>query len=68
MSFWTVAKQDATDIEQAVVAGCKTALNYVDNVVVHEFIPELETVLEDALDKFSQQEIAAAIAAIKAAV
>lgn len=68
MSFWTVVIEDATEIEQAVVSGLKEAVTYVDNVVVHEFIPELEAALMGALKNFTQKEIAAAITAIKGAI
>jgi len=68
MSLWTVIVQDASAVEQAVVSGLKDAVTYVDNVVVTDFIPELETALMNALKTFTQQEIAAAIMAIKAAV
>lgn len=68
MSFLTVVESAATDIENAVVSGLKTAVTYVDNVTVTELIPELETALMTALGQFSQTEIAAALAAIKAAV
>lgn len=68
MSFWTVVQQDASQVEQAVVSGLKDAVTYVDNTLVTEFIPELEAALMNALKTFTQQEIAAAIAAIKAAV
>lgn len=68
MSFLTVVEQAAVDIETTVVAGLKTAITYVDNVVVTELIPELESALMTALANFSQQEIAVAIAAIKTAV
>lgn len=68
MSLWTVTVQDATDIEQAVVSGLKTGLQYVDNVVVTDFIPELETALSTKLETFTQTELAAAIAAITKAV
>lgn len=68
MSLWTVVVQDASDIENAVVGGLKTALGYVDNVVVTDFIPELQTALFSKLETFTQQELAAAIAAITKAV
>ena len=68
MSFLTVVESAATDIENAVVSGLKTAVTYVDNVTVTELIPELETALMTALGQFAQTEIAAALAAIKAAV
>ncbi len=68
MSFLTVVEQDAKEVENAVVAGLKTAITYVDNVVTVDFIPELETALMTALQTFSQQAIAQAITAIKAAV
>lgn len=68
MSFWTVIQQDASAVESAVVSGLKDAVGYVDNVLVTEFIPELETALMTALKNFTQQEIAAAIAALKAAL
>lgn len=63
MSFWTVVKQDATDIENAVVGGLKTGLNYVDNVVVTEIEPALETALEGAISKLGQTAVAAILAA-----
>lgn len=58
MSFFTVVKQDATDIENAVVAGLKTGLNYVDNVVVTDVIPALETELLNAIEKLGQEAVA----------
>ena len=68
MSLWTVVVQDATDIEQGVVSGLKTGLQYVDNVVVTDFIPELETALMTKLETFTQAELALAIAALEKAV
>ena len=68
MSFLTVLESAATTVETDVVAGLKTAVTYVDNTLVVDFIPELETALMTALQSFSQQAIAEAIAAIKAAV
>lgn len=62
MSFWTVVKEDAGDVENAVVSGAKTVLNYVDNVVVHDFVPALETALLQALEKYGQEALAALLA------
>jgi len=59
MRFFTVVKQDATDIENAVVAGLKTGLNYVDNVVVTDVLPMLETQLLAAIEKLGQEAVAA---------
>lgn len=59
MSFWTVVKQDASDVEQAVVSGLKSGLDYVDNVVVHDILPVLETQLIAALQQLEQEAIAA---------
>lgn len=68
MSFLTVLEQDATEVEQSLVNGAKDFANYIDNVLVTELIPELETALMTALKNFTQQEIAVAITAIKSAV
>lgn len=68
MSFLTVVEQAAEDIDVAAVADAKAVINYIDNVTVTEIIPELEEVLMTALKNFTQQEIAAAIATIKAAI
>lgn len=65
MSLWTVVVQDASDVELAVVSGLKTAITYVDNVVVNDIIPELETALMTKLQTFTQQELAVAIAAFE---
>jgi hypothetical protein len=59
MSFLTVLKTDATDIENAVVSGLKTGLNYVDNVVVTDVLPVLETQLLAAIEKLGQEAVAA---------
>ena len=59
MSFLTVLEQDATDVENAVVSGLKTGLNYVDNVVVTELLPALETALNAAIGKLGQEAVAA---------
>lgn len=58
MSFWTVVKQDASDIENAVVDGLKTGLTYVDNVVVHDILPALETELLAAIERIGQEALA----------
>ena len=58
MSFWTVVQQDATAAEQAVVAGLKTAVDYVDNVVVTEIEPVLETQLLAAIKELGQEAVA----------
>lgn len=63
MSFWTVVKQDATDVENGVVAAAKTVLNYADNVIVTEIEPALETALEAAVEKLGQSGVAAILAA-----
>lgn len=59
MSFWTVVKQDASDVENAVVNGLKTGLHYVDNVVVTDILPVLETQLLAAIEKLGQEAVAA---------
>jgi hypothetical protein len=41
MSFLTAVEAEATTVEQDVVAGLKTAVSYVDNVVVTELDPHL---------------------------
>lgn len=64
MSLWTVVVADATDVENAVVSGLKTALGYVDNVAVTDFIPELESALTAAMAKLGQEALAVAIAAL----
>lgn len=58
MSLWTVVVQDATEVEQAVVGGLKTALGYVDNVVVSDVIPALEDALKAAIEKLGQEAVA----------
>jgi|GEM_PF-5596725 len=55
MSFLTVVETAATDVETAVVAGLKTAVTYVDNVVVTDIIPALETNLLAAIEKLGQE-------------
>jgi microcompartment protein CcmL/EutN len=59
MSFFTVVESAATDVEQAVVAGLKTAVTYVDNVVVTDILPVLETQLLAAIEKLGQEAVAA---------
>lgn len=59
MSFWTVVKEDATEVENAVVDGAKTVLNYVDNVFVHDILPILEQELLAAIEKYGQEALAA---------
>ena len=59
MSFLTVVEQDAKDVENAVVAGLKTAITYVDNVVTVDFIPVLESQLLAAIEKLGQEAVAA---------
>lgn len=68
MSFLTVIESAASDVETTVVNGLKDAVGYVDNTLVVDFIPELESALMAALKNFTQQEIAIALSAIKAAV
>lgn len=68
MSFLTVVEAAATDVETAVVGGLKTAVTYVDNVVVTELIPEVVSALMTKLETFTQAELAIAIAAIEKAV
>lgn len=59
MSFLTVLEKDITDVESAVIDGAKTVIDYIDNVVVHDLLPELVQALIAALGKFTQEEIAA---------
>jgi hypothetical protein len=59
MSFWTVVSQDASEAEQAVVSALKTAVDYVDNVVVTDILPVLETQLFAAIEKLGQEAVAA---------
>ena len=68
MSFLTVVEQDLAAVDAAALGAAKTMVAYVENVVVTDLIPELESALMTALQTFSQQEIAAAVAALKAAV
>lgn len=58
MSFLTVLEQDIQVVEKAVVSGAKTVLNYIDNVVVVDLIPELETALQNAIKALGQEAIA----------
>lgn len=58
MSFWTVIKQDASEVENAVVNGAKTVLGYVDNVLVMDIEPALEAVLKNAIEKLGQEAVA----------
>lgn len=62
MSFLTVVEQDATDIENAVVSGLKTAVTYVDNVFVTEIEPALLQAFMAALKVLGQDAIAAVLA------
>ena len=59
MSFLTVVEQDATEVENAVVDGLKTAVGYVENVTVVDILPALETVLLNAIEKLGQEAVAA---------
>lgn len=59
MSFLTVVEQDATTVEQSVVAGLKTAADYVDNVTVTEIEPALLQALLAALKVLGQDAVAA---------
>ena len=59
MSFWTVLKTDASNVEQDVVAGLKSGLDYVDNVIVTDILPVLETQLLAAIEKLGQEAVAA---------
>ena len=63
MSFLTVVEQDATQVEQAVVAGLKTAVDYVDNIVVTDLLPVLETQLLAAIKALGQEAVAAVLGA-----
>ena len=59
MSFLTVVEQDADAIENAVVDGLKSAVTYVDNVVVTDILPVLEQSLLAAIEKLGQEAVAA---------
>lgn len=59
MSFLTVVESAATNVETEVVAGLKTAVTYVDNVVVTDILPVLETQLLAAIEKLGQEAVAA---------
>lgn len=59
MSFFTEVKADAVQLEQDVVAGLKTGLAYVDNVVVTEIDPALEDAFLAALKILGQDALAA---------
>lgn len=59
MSFLTVVEQDATEVETAVVAGLKTAADYIDNVVVTDILPVLQAQLLAAIEKLGQEAVAA---------
>lgn len=48
-NFLTEISTEASDVEQAVVVGLKSAVEYIDNVVVTEFEPELISALKGAL-------------------
>lgn len=63
MSFVTIIEQDAVEVEQAVVAGAKACLNYVDNVIVTDLIPALEAALLAAIKELGQEAVAALLAA-----
>lgn len=58
MSFLGVLKQDATEVETAVVGGLKTALDYVDNFAVTELVPDLEAALLAGIQKLGQEVLA----------
>ena len=58
MSFLGVLKQDATEVETAVVGGLKTALDYVDNFAVTELVPDLEAALLAGIEKLGQEVLA----------
>ena len=66
MSFLTVVEQDAKDVENAVVAGLKTAITYVDNVTVTELIPELQTALMTASQRTAESELRERVAKLEA--
>ena len=68
MSFLTVVEQDLAAVDAAALSAAKTTVAYVENVVVTDLIPELESALLTALGAFSQTEIAAAVSSLKAAV
>ena len=59
MSFLTVLESAATTVETDVVAGLKTAVTYVDNVVVTDILPVLESQLLAAIEKLGQEAVAA---------
>lgn len=61
MSFLTFVQEEATIVETAVVAGLKDGLNYVDNVLITELLPELEKALLDALKVMEQSALASFI-------
>lgn len=58
MSFWTVVKQDASDVENALVTGGKNLLTYIDNVVVVDIEPALEVALKTAIEQLGQEAVA----------
>lgn len=58
MSFLTVVEAEASAVETAVVSGLKDAVTYVDNVVVHDILPVLESALLQAIEKFGQDVLA----------
>lgn len=63
MSFLTTVEAEASAVETAVVDGLKAAVNYVDNVAVTEFGPELVAAIKGALAVFDQTVLASLITA-----
>lgn len=51
-SFWTTVTADASALEQDVLNAAKVGINYIDNVLVTEIVPELEAALKTALSTF----------------
>lgn len=65
MSFLTVLEQDATDVENAVVDGAKTVLNYIDKVLVTELLPAVSQALLAAIEKIGEEAVAALLSKVE---
>ena len=61
-SFITEVETVAGEVETAVVSGLKSAITYVDNVVVTDIAPELLAALKTALSTFGSDVTTALLA------
>lgn len=65
MSFLVVVEQDLEADATAALAAAKVGLNYIDNVVTTDILPELLSAFQAAISKLGQEGVTALLAAVE---